>query len=107
VTIKSRTGPRESTNAGLIEIGIQYRSLESLVLDSRNPRQHPQAQVNQIADSIREFGFLMPVVIDDLGHVVIGHGRLLAAKKLGMPQVPVIENPAPVQSAAEGASNRG
>ena len=66
-----------ATNAGLIEIEIQYRALEDLILDSRNPRQHSQAQVNQIADSIRD-GFVMPVVIDDSGHVVIGHGRVLA-----------------------------
>ena len=77
-----------ATNAGLIEIQIQYRALGDIVLDSRNPRQHSQRQVNQIADSIREFGFVMPVVIDDSGHVVIGHGRVLAARKLGMARVP-------------------
>jgi len=60
-------------------------------LDARNPRQHSQRQVNQLADSIREFGFVMPVVADDRGQVVIGHGRILAAKKLGMPRIPVVE----------------
>ena len=49
------------------------------------------AQVSQIADSIREFGFLAPIVIDDNNQVVVGHGRVLAAKKLRMPKVPVIE----------------
>jgi DNA modification methylase len=62
-----------------------------LTLDPRNPRQHSQRQVNQIADSIREFGFLMPVVVDDTAHVVIGHARVLAAKKLDMPRIPVVE----------------
>ena len=80
-----------ATNAGLIEIQIQYRAVAELVLDSRNPRQHSQRQVNQLADSIQEFGFVMPVVADDRAHVVIGHGRVLAAKKLGMPRIPVVE----------------
>src|SRR6266576_3496023 len=80
-----------ATNAGLIEIQIQYRAVGDLVLDPRNPRQHSQSQVNQIADSIREFGFVMPIVIDDTGQVVIGHGRVLAARKLGMLRVPVVE----------------
>src|SRR5262249_3489819 len=47
--------------------------------------------VNQLADSIQEFGFVMPVVADDKGQVVIGHGRVLAAKQLGMPRIPVVE----------------
>jgi len=80
-----------ATNAGLIEIQIQYRAVADLLLDSRNPRQHSQRQVNQLADSIQEFGFVMPVVADDRGQVVIGHGRVLAAKKLAMPRIPVVE----------------
>ncbi|MBP0113886.1 ParB N-terminal domain-containing protein [Bradyrhizobium vignae] len=78
-------------NAGLVELQIQYRAVEDLVLDPRNPRQHSQSQVNQIADSICEFGFVMPIVVDDTRQVVIGHGRVLAARKLGMPRVPVVE----------------
>jgi hypothetical protein len=87
------SGPKgqAATNAGLIEIQIEYRAVADLLMDARNPRQHSQRQVNQLADSIREFGFVMPIVVDDGGHVVIGHGRILAAKKLGMPRVPVIE----------------
>jgi DNA modification methylase len=60
-------------------------------LDARNPRQHSQRQVNQLAASVQEFGFVAPVVVDDRGRVVIGHGRVLAAKKLGMPRIPVVE----------------
>ncbi|MGY3697473.1 DNA modification methylase [Bradyrhizobium sp. USDA 3240] len=82
---------RTATNAGLIEIQIQYRAVADLLLDARNPRQHSQRQVTQLADSIREFGFVMPIVIDDKGNVVVGHGRVLAAKKLGMARVPVVE----------------
>ncbi|WP_439374576.1 site-specific DNA-methyltransferase [Bradyrhizobium sp. DASA03120] len=92
-TTKPAPGTRRNpaTNAGLIEIQIQYRAVEDLVLDARNPRQHSQTQVNMIADSIREFGFVMPIVVDDTRQVVIGHGRVLAARKLGMSRVPVVE----------------
>jgi len=48
-------------------------------------------EINQIADSLREFGFIMPVVVDHAQQVVIGHARVLAAKKLEMPQIPVVE----------------
>ena len=77
-------------NAGPIS-SDPYRAVGDLVLDSRNPRLHSQRQVNQIADSIREFGFLMPVVVDDTAQVVVGHARVLAAKKLDMPRIPVVE----------------
>ena len=87
----SKARRNAATNAALIEVQIQYRAVGDLVLDPRNPRQHSKRQVNQIADSIREFGFVMPVVIDDTGQVVIGHGRVLAAKKLGMLRIPVVE----------------
>ena len=87
----SRSCRDAATNAGLVEIQIQYRSVSDLTLDTRNPRQHSQRQINQIADSIREFGFVMPVVTDDTGQVVVGHARVLAAKKLGMPRIPVVE----------------
>jgi DNA modification methylase len=79
------------TNAGLVEIQIEYRVVADLNLDARNPRQHSERQVKQLAASIQEFGFVMPVVVDDRGRVVIGHGRVLAAKKLAMPRVPVVE----------------
>src|ERR1041385_4851458 len=79
------------TNAGLVEIKIEYRSVSDLVLDTRNPRQHSQKQIDQIADSIREFGFISAVVLDHKGQVVIGHARVLAAKQLGMPRIPVVE----------------
>ena len=86
----SRHSPR-ATNAGLVEIQIQHRAVADLELDARNPRQHSERQVKQLAASIQEFGFVMPVVVDDRGRVVIGHGRVLAAKKLGMPRIPVVE----------------
>lgn len=56
----------------------------------RNAKQHPDDQVQHIANSIREFGFRQPLVIDNKNVVVIGHGRLLAAQKLGMDEVPCV-----------------
>jgi DNA modification methylase len=82
---------KATTNAGLVELQIEHRAVAGLILDARNPRQHSQRQVNQLADSIREFGFVMPVVSDERGNVVIGHGRVLAARKLKMLRIPVIE----------------
>ena len=102
--LKAGSRARRATNAGLIELQIEYRAVGDLALDPRNPRQHSQRQINQIADSIREFGFLMPVVIDDRLNVVIGHGRVLAAKRLGMTRAPVIELHH-LKGAAESASH--
>jgi DNA modification methylase len=90
-TASSKSRRNTATNAGVIKIQVQDRAVADLALDPRNPRQHSQRQVNQIADSIREFGFVAPVVIDEANQVVIGHGRVLAAKALGLPSIPVIE----------------
>lgn len=62
-----------------------------LVPYARNSRTHSDAQVAQIAASIREFGFTNPVLVDGANGVIAGHGRILAARKLGMDTVPVIE----------------
>ena len=56
----------------------------------RNPRTHSDAQVNQIAASMVEFGWTNPVLVDEQGGILAGHGRLLAARKLGLAEVPVI-----------------
>ena len=56
-----------------------------------NSRTHSDEQVNQVASSIKEFGFTNPILIDESGGIIAGHGRLLAAKKLGMIEVPTIE----------------
>ena len=58
---------------------------------ARNARKHSAAQVAQIAASIREFGFTNPVLVDDAAGVIARHGRLLAARELGLAKVPVIE----------------
>ena len=66
-------------------------SLASLIPYARNARTHSDAQVAQIAASIREFGFTNPVLIDGERGIIAGHGRVLAARKLGMTEVPTIE----------------
>ena len=63
----------------------------ALIPYARNARTHSDAQVAQIAASIREFGFTNPVLVDAEGGVIAGHGRLLAARKLGMAEVPTLE----------------
>jgi DNA modification methylase len=61
-----------------------------LIPHARNARTHSEAQVAQIAGSIAEFGFVNPVLVGDDGVLVAGHGRILAARKLGLAEVPVI-----------------
>lgn len=71
----------------------QYKtaSLADLIPYARNSRTHSEAQVAKIAASIREFGFLNPVIVDGDKGIIAGHGRVLAAKKLKLEAVPVIE----------------
>lgn len=65
--------------------------LDGLIPYARNSRTHSEEQVAQIAASIREFGFTNPVLVDGEGGIIAGHGRVMAARKLGMKEVPVIE----------------
>lgn len=69
---------------------IALVSISKLKPYKKNARTHSQKQIQQIADSIRQFGFTNPVLIDDENGIVAGHGRVLAAKHLGMNQVPTI-----------------
>lgn len=62
----------------------------SLIPYARNARTHSDAQVAQIAASIREWGWTTPVLVDEEGTLIAGHGRLLAAQVLGLPDVPVM-----------------
>jgi len=70
---------------------IDYRPIESLTAYARNARTHSDEQVAQITASIREFGFNNPVLVDGQRGVIAGHARILAARKLAMVEVPVIE----------------
>jgi len=64
---------------------------DSLIPYARNSRTHSEQQISKIAASIKEFGFLNPVIIDGASGIVAGHGRVMAAQKLGMDELPVIE----------------
>src|SRR5450755_1657387 len=70
---------------------IEHWPISRLIPYARNARTHSDAQVAQIAASIREFGFTNPILVDGEHGVIAGHGRLLAARKLGMTEVPTIE----------------
>lgn len=64
--------------------------VEKLIPYINNAKKHSESQVTKIAASIREFGFLNPVLIDKKYNVIAGHGRILAAKKLGLDKIPAI-----------------
>ena len=69
---------------------IERRSVDSLVPYARNSRTHSEEQVAQLAAAMREFGFTNPVLIDERGGIIAGHGRVKAAALLGMNHVPCI-----------------
>jgi len=69
---------------------VIYKPIGELIPYARNSRTHSEAQVAQIAASIKEFGFTNPVLIDEDVGIIAGHGRVLAARKLSMAEVPTI-----------------
>ena len=69
---------------------MEKRSIETLIPYANNSRTHSDEQVAQIAASIKEWGWTTPVLVDTTGQIIAGHGRLLAARKLGMEEVPVM-----------------
>src|SRR6516165_238416 len=69
---------------------IVYWAIDQLKPDPHNARRHSKKQVRQIADSIKAFGFNVPILIDRDGNVIAGHGRLLAAKQLRWSEVPTL-----------------
>lgn len=73
------------------QLEITYRAVEDLIPYARNSRTHSDAQVVQIAASIREFGFTNPILVDGERGIIAGHGRLMAARKLALAEVPTIE----------------
>jgi ParB-like chromosome segregation protein Spo0J len=70
---------------------IVLRPIESLIPFARNPRTHSEEQIAQIAASIKEFGFTNPILLDGENGLIAGHGRLAAARLLGLKMVPCIE----------------
>ena len=72
------------------ELGIVYRKVAELIPYDRNSRTHSDEQVATVAKSIQEFGFTQPVLIGNDDVIIAGHGRVMAAKSIGMDQVPTI-----------------
>ena len=74
-----------------MDLNVQQIELEQLVPYARNARTHSDSQVSQIAGSIAEFGFVNPVLVGGDNIIIAGHGRVMAAKKLGLKTVPTIK----------------
>lgn len=73
-----------------MKLKIEYRKVSELLPYARNARTHSDTQVSQLAASIKEFGFNNPVAIDADGMILCGHGRVMAAQKLGLTEVPTV-----------------
>jgi DNA modification methylase len=81
---------READSKCSLSLNIVYRRVDELKPDPANPRRHTKQQIRKIAESIRAFGFNVPVLIDREENVVAGHGRLLACGELGLREVPTL-----------------
>src|SRR5271154_2372651 len=77
-------------NAKQRRLEIISRPQDDLKPDPANPRRHSKRQIQQIAESIRAFGFNVPILVDRDGNVIAGHGRLLACGELGIDEVPTL-----------------
>ena len=74
----------------MTDLKVEYKNIKYLIPYCNNSRTHSDEQVLQIASSIKEFGFTNPVLIDGQGGIIAGHGRIMAAQKLKMDEVPTI-----------------
>jgi hypothetical protein len=72
------------------DLRIRYQRVSDLKLDPQNPRKHGKKQIEQIAASIRAFGFVVPLLVDQDNRIIAGHGRILAYHLLGRTEVPTI-----------------
>ncbi len=74
----------------MADLKVTYQSVSALKAYPRNARTHSKKQIRQIAESIKQFGFTLPVLIDDWDQIIAGHARVRAAELLGMEEVPTI-----------------
>lgn len=74
----------------MYKLNIVYRQIKDLKPYKKNAKKHNKEQVEQIANSIKKFGFTQPVIVDKNNSVVAGHGRILGAKKAGLKSVPTV-----------------
>ena len=73
------------------KLAVTYRPSGSIFPDTGNARTHSKKQVQEIVRSIRSFGFANPILVDESSVIIAGHGRLLAAKEMGLVEVPTIQ----------------
>jgi ParB-like chromosome segregation protein Spo0J len=90
VAIAKQRGNRRPNPPAWPADHVERWPIERLVPYARNARTHSDAQVAQIAASIREWGWTMPVLVDESGLLIAGHARVLAARNLGIRDVPVV-----------------
>lgn len=69
---------------------VEMRALDTIEPYEKNAKKHDQTQIDNVAESIRQYGFVQPIVVDKDGIIVIGHCRALGAKKLGLKEVPCV-----------------
>lgn len=79
---------KKSVSSGWPAVSVEMVKVEDLVPNVANARQHSEEQIEQIAVSMREFGFTMPVLTDEKNVLIAGHGRLEAAKRIGFTEIP-------------------
>jgi DNA modification methylase len=72
------------------KLSMTFVRIEDLKLDPRNPRVHPEKQIQQLVQSFREFGFIQPILVDHHNQVISGHGRVFAAQTAGLHEIPTI-----------------
>ena len=82
--------PTSDQRKQALRLNVEYRPVASLKPSSRNARTHSKKQLHKLAASLKQFGFNSPILIDGAGEVVAGHGRLEAAKMIGLTEVPTI-----------------
>ena len=83
-------GKTQPTSASWPADAVQRRAVAELRPYDRNPRQHSDAQIDQLANAIKSWGWTMPVLVDETNEIIAGHGRVLAAVRLGLVDVPVM-----------------
>src|SRR6266853_431844 len=88
--MKNRRASRHETASLASRMSIVYRAIDLIKPDPANPRLHSKKQIRQIANSIKAFGFNVPVLVDAELNVIAGHGRLLACRELGWTEVPTL-----------------
>lgn len=72
-------------------LAIEMWPIKKVLPYAGNAKEHPELQIDQIASSIQQFGFVNPVLVDANGILIAGHGRILSAQKLGLKKIPVIQ----------------